>query len=1739
MKKSVLRKSTSLLLVLMMILPVFGGIGAFAEREYAADIMIGGVTVDFKDEPYSKFDTVFFPLEELCGYLGMEFTREGSTYTIKRMRDTITMDIGNIVMNVNGRTVLLKNSLTLRNDIVYAPVEIFSEAFKCPVTMSEDFRSADIKPNVYSIAITQENAAAISAAEPDKDTLVTSDSGADKLFYKPSESPEKEIAVFYKVDLSDYMGKDIENATLALHVARGSNVNQSITVQRTAPWVKGALNFNNQPEFISSQSVTVAIPSELKQSAKNWGDMSFNITSLFRGALSDGQELSMKLLGVPYRNQQNPGTPQAHVKGVNTPTAPHILVTVKEAYTFPVKQPAAISADDAKYDELQLLYSMGVFTENDEFPLDMNEAVTRGEFITYAMRLRGSDIPVGKTTQFFSDVPVDSPYFAVTSSAYELGYISGWEGIEFRPYDAITIGEAITILGRMLDYDVYADERGGFTPGYFEAAKHGELYLGVNDNKTLVSFNKMIDLLENSLDAKMLDVIKFNADGSSEYVFNENKTILTEFWDAQKIEGVVTANEYGNIIPGVNGEEGYIAIDGKKLHLNYKPYNNYLGYKVKGYYSRNEEVLLYIGTVISDTTTVKLADIEAKSDTSSTVSFSYRKKNGKLATESFLKTSTVIYNGKSIAPASVSSSLLSADGGDITLVGTSLVIINAYRTVIAFGVDSEKEIIYDYYEEYDNTVRLDGKEWSVTDKNGKAMDLTDIKMYDVLSVAESADGKYISAVVERRSIDGKIDLVQDPGTADEVLTIGALEYETANRNEKWTKHLMLGAEGKFLLDKWGNIVAFIPALTTEIPGYLIAIDYAAGSTLSKKLEAAVMVSGSEDYVTYRFADKIEVDGNKLDTTDEILGYFLHDVVVGKDADNNDIVEQRVKDQGMIFSLNSNKEINCIDTEILGPGEDEETSLRYMAKGDEELRFKSGSGKLSDKFFWKIADSLSVVSTDDSGSLDSYMTITSGVANDERVKPHVYTVGKDNPDTSIVYLKNYRPGSGADSNYYVVDRVVTAFDSDGYEIKKIYYHTAPGEIKNVIVPDDMLYLLDAPEYDSDNVLTAGNAKTRNGVKRGDIIKIGTDALGELSALVEYFDYDDKVLMNLNTGFASSERTYGGYTTKLYNENIKVAPDLNTMDTSYYWVKFPEVTNLYRYEVNNAGVELFPATFDDIRPYDKVPYNPTGMLLQATYARIDGVNFLLDMNQPEGTGIYSLKYEPNLPEGVSESELTAFPQGAERFNPGDIAQAKPKSAVTLKNYEFVGWTDKATGEEIAPEGDVFINGNVVLQARWIANPSIDFIFTDADDPSMRFTMPYQQYSFATGTQSQVYQALPTAEIAGNSTNNFKKAGKTLIGWEGEDGTRYMLNNTVDPESELYAVPGQTETFKAIWMKAWSGTAATEAPSTTVINGNTYYQITDGEDLAWFANYVNSGNFNANAILMDDIYLNNFLDEEGDITSNLGAWYDDATKLASAKMWIDRDSTNFSIGNGKKVDDVNRCFKGIFDGNGKTIHGMYIEGSSTNSYFGLFGNVSGATIKNLDVSAPYIVSRATSATSRVVGVVVVMAHTASNTTVDVTNVNVIGGKVTSGGPSFYVPLFGSILTYAATSNDTHFVNVKNCTSSITIDFTNALPYTNTTTNTGTGGIVGRAKGAGGGLITIENCAFNGHIALNSSSTSKAAGILGRGADGGSAKANAIIKNCSGNYTVASSSYINAVGGSNWTASGTNTTSYTVVAP
>ena len=119
---------------------------------------------------------------------------------------------------------------------------------------------------------------------------------------------------------------------------------------------------------------------------------------------------------------------------------------------------------------------------------------------------------------------------------------------------------------------------------------------------------------------------------------------------------------------------------------------------------------------------------------------------------------------------------------------------------------------------------------------------------------------------------------------------------------------------------------------------------------------------------------------------------------------------------------------------------------------------------------------------------------------------------------------------------------------------------------------------------------------------------------------------------------------------------------------------------------------------------------------------------------------------------------------------------------------------------------------------------------------------------------------------------------------------------------------------------------------------YEIGNAGQLYWFAALVNgtnglTQNKGANAILTNNITINqNVLLENGELNSE---------SESSFKKWT-------PIGN-----DYNNQYTGIFDGNNKTISGLYYNEnihSTSRSYVGLFGHINGGSVSNVEVKDTY---------------------------------------------------------------------------------------------------------------------------------------------------------------------------------------------
>ena len=264
---------------------------------------------------------------------------------------------------------------------------------------------------------------------------------------------------------------------------------------------------------------------------------------------------------------------------------------------------------------------------------------------------------------------------------------------------------------------------------------------------------------------------------------------------------------------------------------------------------------------------------------------------------------------------------------------------------------------------------------------------------------------------------------------------------------------------------------------------------------------------------------------------------------------------------------------------------------------------------------------------------------------------------------------------------------------------------------------------------------------------------------------------------------------------------------------------------------------------------------------------------------------------------------------------------------------------------------------------------------------------------------------------------------------------------------------------------------------------YQICTAQDLADLATYVNAGNGNATSgkyyKMMNDIDLEEYL-------ASTGTGYNGGLRWSP-------------IGNNNTTSPETQ-FQGHFDGNGKVITHLAIN-RTTQSYIGLFGHISGATIKDLGIEGCTVAGR-----DQIGG----LAGYCNNSEITgcFTTGTVSGTYNTSGATVYVGGLVGRTIGGST---------LNSCFSTATVTATGS----NNSGGNSAGGLVGANNGS-----TIEKCYATGNVTGN---YHYVGGLVGN-----NAASNSIVRNCYATGNVSGHSNIGGLVGNNAANGATVTNCY-----
>jgi len=374
-------------------------------------------------------------------------------------------------------------------------------------------------------------------------------------------------------------------------------------------------------------------------------------------------------------------------------------------------------------------------------------------------------------------------------------------------------------------------------------------------------------------------------------------------------------------------------------------------------------------------------------------------------------------------------------------------------------------------------------------------------------------------------------------------------------------------------------------------------------------------------------------------------------------------------------------------------------------------------------------------------------------------------------------------------------------------------------------------------------------------------------------------------------------------------------------------------------------------------------------------------------------------------------TAFPAGSGTVSRSpDEPDYRAGTRVTVtaeaaSGYEFAGWS--GASEATTPSVSVTMNSDLTLTAIFQAISAESFvIMTDAVPAAGgSVSMNPNRTNYAAGTRVTV-----TAEPAeGYEFDSWSVTGGTIADVEVEV-TQITVNANII----------MTANFRTI---VSSGT-----PDTRWYTSDTMaltYTLFTADELAGLAQLVNAGNsFTGRTIVLgDDVDLSSYGQQNAGFNSGRG--------------WI-------PIGRYVSTSN-NQPFRGEFDGNDKTVSGLYINSTGR---AGLFDHVIGGTIKNLGL----------------------------------VSVEVVGGRFTGGliGAAEGAIVENCYVTGAVRGGD-DVGGLVGSNDGVTAAVTNSYSEASVSGASNVGGLIG----VQGGGVTVANCYATGAVSGNGD---RVGGLIGR---------------------------------------------------
>ncbi len=799
-------------------------------------------------------------------------------------------------------------------------------------------------------------------------------------------------------------------------------------------------------------------------------------------------------------------------------------------------------AATANYAEaVQVLSALEIINGYEDGTFKPEGKITRAEYAAIVCRILDmGDAGANQVGGYFTDVEADHWASGYIATASQLGIVNGMGDGTFAPSAEVTYEQAVAMLVRALGYERKAQSMGGYPTGYMMIANQESITVGTANTAGGASRATVARLTYNSLTVPMMDQTSWGSDEKFEPIATQSL-----LWT--KLNAIKAEVTFNNIPLNKTETDATVTIAPTKMDQVAQANYNKAPFAIPSSVKINDVDLTGLQGLVATAIIDKADDAEWKLVTV----VAKAGKNVEIEVDPALLQETVYTDGsieyKKTADDDRNSKIKVPTGG---LTVYKNLVYGAWSDVDALGADAT-DVAYRFvdtdnngeYETvfidnvgvfmvgsvntknfkiqrettnanaqatYTSSIVLDPEvettAWSLTDAEGNALELADIKAGDVLAVAVSFDSPdtYYEIVVTNNTIEGTVTQSYTEN-GDTYYTIGDADYTMLT-----TGTLNPG-----------------DAITATVYGdKIVCYDVAEGV---KNYGVVIANNVASDFGTTYQAQILTMAG-------EIVTLDLADKVNGADYTGTNFATDFAKDNIIAYNLNNAGEIKAFEVAdkdvTVGTIVGDFTPAATTVSGDDKAVYATGKSyydtreKLDNLY---ITDDTVVVITENAYGANNKAdyAVSSKAIFDETETYDFFAVYNDAKEAKFVVL--YQEMNNVNMSGYplVVTKVSTVTVDNDYRTKLVGY-------------------IDGEEVE----LVTAEGVSRTLLAANDIAMIATNADGEITAATILAKYVDsvgyKVVDNSANAAADDKLSKAGT-----EQTIAFAPTFNTANLDTFF------------------------------------------------------------------------------------------------------------------------------------------------------------------------------------------------------------------------------------------------------------------------------------------------------------------------------------------------------------------------------------------------------------------------------------------------------------------------------------------------------------------------------------------------------------------------------------------------------------